>query len=325
MSPRARRRARELHVPLQALDLPAEGKRISERQVLAAAAANRKVAATPEARALACRKGIVLHRAFPEGAHVEVQDVEALPALPLRLPANREPLSPARRAAAEQLAYVQRFVPQCSVDMLVLSSPLLQFQRRLQREWGKHDAPSVDSILLRALALLLAEETFRPFRGVVDGNDVVCRGEIAVGFAVPLSTGATVVPVVRAADRLPLKELAAAARDLAARARQKRLKPSAYLGAMMTLVHMGIPEVSCFRSTVRPGEAAVLAVPAEQPRPVWSVPGMSPAKLKGDALATIAPTWQLTLTVDQRLVDVALAADFLAALRTLVESPQRLL
>lgn len=323
MSPRARRRARELLVPLQALELPPEGRRITEKDVLAAAEADRVVDATAAARELAWQKGIVLHRVFAAGAHVEARDIEALPSVPLRLPAERTPLEPSRRAGAAGASYAQRLIPQFSVDMLALAEPVLELRRRLQREWGKREAPAVEDFFLRALALLLADEAFRLFRAVVDGDDIVLRGEIAVGFAAAGRSG-TAFPVVHAADQKPLKRLAQITRELTARAQAGTLAPADQTGALVTLASLNAADVYDFRALVRPGEAAILTLPRPQPRPLWHGVGGAPDEIGPGMLATIEPTWQLTLSVDQRLVDGALGATFLRRLKETIEAPQRL-
>jgi pyruvate/2-oxoglutarate dehydrogenase complex dihydrolipoamide acyltransferase (E2) component len=340
MSPRARRRARELLVPLQALGLPLPGQRISERDIEEAAAANARVDASREARRMAYEKGVVLHRVFAPGRRVDVSDVEVLPPAPLRLPAERVPLNPAHRAAAESMAYAQQFIPQFGVEALALAAPLQSLRERLQSDWGKRDAPSLACLFIRALGLLLSDDVFRSFRGVVDGPDVVYRGELAVGFTVALADGGSIAPVVRGLDRLGLRDLTRTVRDLTARARQKRLSAAESSGALLTLADLSASEVYSFRALVRPGESAVLALPAPHPRHVWagSVPvsadsasraavplytdgGLFPEPM---GQATVAVSWLLSLTADRRLVDEPLAVSFLTRLKSLVEVPEQL-
>jgi pyruvate dehydrogenase E2 component (dihydrolipoamide acetyltransferase) len=319
MSPRARRIAEELKVPFQALGLPVDGKRITEREVRAAAEALEKVPATPTARQLARDKGLDLTRYAEmqrDGHKLRAEDIERVAPRPLRLPAERKPLKPMRRAIAEHMAYAQQFIPQFSVDTIVQAEPLLTMRKQLQLEWGKREAPSVDDFFIRAVGMLLADDDFKPFRAVLDGNDLVYRGEIGVGLAISLDEHGVIVPVLKHVDRMPLREIAAASRDVIAQARHKTLKPSQYSGGLVTISNLGMADVSSFRAIVRPGESAILAIPSPQPRPVFMG--------ENDEHA-IRATWQLSLSCDHRLVDGALAATFLSKLKSLIDSPIRLI
>ena len=316
MSPRARRKARELGVPLQALSLPADGQRITASEVLDAAKAIKKAGATPAARHLAYEKGMDVSQLPPAVHRLRTADLENASAAPPRLPAERVPLKPVRRLIAEKMSYAQQFIPQFSVDMIVRTKPLLAFRRSLQNEWGKREAPSVDDCYVRAVALALADDDSKPFRAIVDRDDLVYRGEINVGFAINLGEHGVSVPVVRRADRLSLRELAAVTKQLSARAKNRSLKPTEHSGALMTVSNLGTAQVSSFRAIVRPGESAILAVPAAQPRPIFTEDWQT---------YTVEETWQLSLSADHRIVDGVLAATFLSKIKCLVECPERLI
>ena len=327
ISPRARRRARELKVPLQALPLPAVGKRITDRQVIAAAATLNAIEATPSAREAAYVKGLTPHPVSTpvSGAHsrVRLKDLDDHPQTPLRVPAERVPMSPLRRAVAENMAYAQQFIPQFSVDMLALAGPLLDLRHALQRDWGKREAPGIDDFFIRAAALVLADDAFKPFRAVLDGGDVVYRGEINISFAVNLENQGVIAPVVKGADRLSLKQIAQATRELVAKARQKHLNAAEYQGGLMTISNLGMLPVQSFRAIVRPGESAILAIPSPQPRFVAEAEGRP--RNDRNPQVTMATTWQLSLSADHRIVDGVLAGNFLLKLKTLLECPERLI
>jgi len=328
MSPRARRRARELRVPLQALQLPVAGKRITEREVLAAAKAFEALPLTPLARQEAYEKGLspaVLREAAAKHTPLAHADVANLPPEPLRLPAERAPLNALRRAVAENMAYAQQFIPQFSVDMLVRADPVLQLRQKLKKEWSRREQPSIDDFFIRALGLALMEDRFKPFRGLVDGNDVVYRGEINVGFAVALGDQGVIAPVVKGAERLSLKEIACCTKDLLSRARRKTLSPADYSEGLLTVSNLGMLPVDSFRAIVRPGESAILAVPSPQPRFVTDPEGEGLFGPDREGRVTMATTWQLSLSADHRLVDGALSAHFLLKIKNLMESPGRLI
>ena len=300
MSPRARRRARLLNMPMQAFDLPPEGRRITERDVLAAAETLARLDDAAKSR---------LASAEP------------------RWPGQRVPLSSLRRSISEHMAYAQSVIPQFSVNVLVRAGPVLEMRRRLAKSWGRKAVPAIDDFYLRALAILLAQETFKSFRGLIDGNDVVYRGAIHLGFAVSIkesTQGGVIVPVLQCVDRLNLKELSEKSRELATHARHRKLKTEEYSGALMTISNLGDSGVYSFREIVRPGESAILAIPAAHPRQIYAAmekKGRGAAAVKD---VTTEPCWELSMSVDHRLVDGALAADFLARLKGLVEDPERL-
>jgi len=327
ISPRARRRARELKVPLQALPLPAVGKRITDRQVISAAATLDAIEATPAAREAAYVKGLTPHPvsdgSAPAHTRLRLKDLDDHPQTPLRVPAERAPMSPLRRAVAENMAYAQQFIPQFSVDMLALAGPLLDLRHALQRDWGKREAPGIDDFFIRATALVLADDMFKPFRAVLDGGDVVYRGEINISFAVNLESQGVIAPVVKGADRLSLKQIARATRELVVKARQKHLNAADYQGGLMTISNLGMLPVQSFRAIVRPGESAILAIPSPQPRFVAE----SEARPRNDRnpQVTMATTWQLSLSADHRIVDGVLAGNFLLKLKSLLECPERLI
>jgi pyruvate dehydrogenase E2 component (dihydrolipoamide acetyltransferase) len=335
ISPRARRRARELKVPLQALPLPAVGKRITDREVLAAAEALNAIEATPAAREAAYAKGLALplpplappYEGGENGgaahAPLKLKDLEGQQKAQLRVPAERAPMNPLRRAVAENMAYAQQFIPQFSVDMLALASPLLELRHTLQRDWGKRDAPGIDDFFIRAAALVLADDAFKPFRAVLDGGDAVYRGEINIGFAVNVENQGVIAPVVKGADRLSLKQIAQATRELVAKARHKHLNSAEYLGGLMTISNLGMLPVQSFRAIVRPGESAILAIPSPHPRFVFESDGRP--RNDRNPQVTMATTWQLSLSADHRIVDGVLAGNFLLKLKSFLECPERLI
>ena len=342
ISPRARRRLKEFGLPLQAISLPPEGRRITERDVLAVAARMN----TQTQSESAAQMGSAAPKAQLESAaaiDISVAQDTAPPQVQkmARVAAERTPLSSLRRTIAESMAYSQQWIPQFSIDMFVESEPLLALRRNLQEQWGKKLAPRVDDFFILALARLLDQEKFRAFRAVIDGNDLVVRGRINIGFAVSLGDrgdgdNGVLVPVVRNADRLSLQKLVPVTQDLVARARLRHLKPLEQSGGLMTVSNLGESGVCSFRAIVRPGESAILAIPATQLRPVAppaGVPAKRPAQnqLGGSvngvetAPAGFQPAWQLSISVDHRLVDGALAGNFLSGLKSLVEYPTRLL
>ncbi|HEY3321050.1 MAG TPA: 2-oxo acid dehydrogenase subunit E2 [Planctomycetota bacterium] len=339
MSPRARRCARALHVPLQALQLPADGKRITERDVLVAAAKSGRGDGETGRRGETAGGGT--QEAGDGSGNVQavskkrkskepvrqmsqrfsrMKDMILADNAPLRLPAQREPLHPLQRLAAEEAAYSQQNIPQFTLDALVLAGPVLELQRKLRKEWGPRHGPSVRDFFIRALGVILAKEEFKLFRGVIDENDVVYRGQINVGFVVPVENCGVVAPVVKNADRLTLREISDAASDMAARAQRRALKPSECHGGLMTVACMEEPSVCRLASLVRPGQSAVLTVSAPQPHLHWEKGFENAIRQGRDPRAGVAIAWRVCLSADYRLISPELGARMLGRVKLMVET-----
>ena len=141
------------------------------------------------------------------------------------------------------------------------------------------------------------------------GEKIVTHPEVHVGIAVALPDG-LITPVVRNADRKGLGHIAQEVRDLAARARDKKLKPEEYTGSTFTISNLGMFDVDQFTAIINPPDSAILAVGAVKRVPV----------VDGE---TIRPghRMKVTLSSDHRVIDGALAAQFLQEVRRLLENP----
>jgi len=318
MSPRARRRARELHVPLQAVKLPAGGGRISEKDVLRAAEALAQVQADTAVRQSAFEQGVDLRtladRVGPDGA-VTLDVLQRQRPSPLRVPAERVPLPALRRTVAEQATLAQQTIPQGSVQMVVRCDPLFAFREKLQKEWGKRETPTLDDCFLCAAGKVLGSERFRSFRALIDRTDLVTRGAANIAFTVPLDSGVTVSAVIHNVDQVTLRELLPLTRDLLQRARQRKLRSADLHGAQVSICNLSATSAASGTEIVRPGESAALLIPGPQLRPT----------VLPEGLIGFRTTWLLNLSYDRRLIDPALAADFLGEFKRLIEGPEALL
>ena len=133
-----------------------------------------------------------------------------------------------------------------------------------------------------------------------------------VSVAVSTGTG-LVTPVVRGVDRLPLPELAAVTADLIGRARAGRLKQSEIEGGSFSVSNMGMYGVREFSAILNPPQSGILAVGAAEQRPVVV-----------DGALTVASVATLTLSCDHRVIDGALGAQLLQAIKASLEEPLRL-
>jgi pyruvate dehydrogenase E2 component (dihydrolipoamide acetyltransferase) len=124
-----------------------------------------------------------------------------------------------------------------------------------------------------------------------------------------------VTPVVRDAQNLSLRGISAAVKDLATRARSKKLKPEEYQGGTLTVSNLGAYGVDSFYAIINPPQAAILAVGAIVKKPV----------VNAQDQIVIGHRMSISLSGDHRVVDGAVGAEFLAALRKSLESPAALL
>ena len=186
---------------------------------------------------------------------------------------------------------------------------LLALRRDLTAQAGIK--PSVNDFVVRAVALALARF---PAANASWGEDAVRRhGSVDVSVAVA-APGGLVTPVVRNADRKSVATISAEVADLAARAREGRLKINEIQGGSITVSNLGMYGVREFAAIINPPQSCILAVGACQQRPV----------VRDGALA-VGTQMTCTLSADHRVVDGAVGAEFLATLRGLVEAPLSLL
>lgn len=127
--------------------------------------------------------------------------------------------------------------------------------------------------------------------------------------------GGLITPVVRSADLKSLATVSAEIADLAKRARERKLKPAEYQGGTGTVSNLGMYGIRQFSAIVNPPQATILAVGAAERRPEEGT----------DGSIRFASKLTVTLSVDHRVVDGAVAGELLAAFRTLVEAPLSLL
>jgi pyruvate dehydrogenase E2 component (dihydrolipoamide acetyltransferase) len=139
-------------------------------------------------------------------------------------------------------------------------------------------------------------------------------GSVNISVAVAVEDG-LVTPVIRDAQNLSLREISAAVKDVATRARNKKLKPEEFAGGTITVSNLGSYGIEQFYAIVNPPQAAILAVGAIVKKPVVNA--------KGEIVA--GQRMSISLSGDHRVVDGAVGAEYLTALRKLVENPALML
>lgn len=165
---------------------------------------------------------------------------------------------------------------------------------------------SFNDFVIVAIAASLKE--FPIVNSVCYGDTYTTHEEINIGVAVSIDDG-LIVPVIRNTDRKKLRRIAREGRELAERARSKKLTPEQYTGGTFTVSNMGMMGVDNFTAIINPGEGAILAVGAIQPMPV---------AVNGDI--KVRSLMKMTLSSDHRIIDGATAASFMYVVKEKLET-----
>jgi len=228
------------------------------------------------------------------------------------------PLSPMRRTIAKRLTESKQTVPHFYLTIDVDAGALVSLREQINAELARgapEGAPpekvSLNDFLIKACAvgLLRVPETNATF--TPEAILVHRRVDISVAVAIP---DGLVTPVVRDADRKSVVTIAREVRDLAARAKQKKLKPEEFTDGTFSISNLGMFGIDEFSAVINPPEGAILAVGRVRDEPIVK-----------DGRVQAGKRLAMTLSCDHRVVDGAVGASFLAELRALIEQPMRIL
>lgn len=281
-SPLARRLARESGLELGHVAGSGPGGRVVKRDVEAALEDGAPAQATAP---------LIAAEPFTEGPDVE-----------------RVPLTQMRKTIAKRLVEsigpVPHFFLTVDVDMSRAADARDRLNRSLEREGIKL---SFNDILLKAVAEALARH---PDCNAHWGGDHILRfNRVHLGVAVAIDDG-LITPVIRDAHRKGMARISAEVRELAGRARDKKLKPEEYTGATFSVSNLGMLGIESFTAVINPPEAAILAVGATEERAVVE-----------NGQVVVRPRMRMTLSCDHRVIDGAQGARFLATLKQILEEP----
>jgi pyruvate dehydrogenase E2 component (dihydrolipoamide acetyltransferase) len=225
------------------------------------------------------------------------------------------PHSSIRKVIARRLTEAKSTIPHFYVSMDVEIDALIKLMNELNAKSPK-EGPGAYLITINDLVIKAAAATLRrvPTVNAAWTDDaMVLFDDVDISVAVAIPDG-LITPIVRKADQKGLSTISREMKDLAGRARAGKLKPEEFQGGGFSISNMGMFGVSEFAAIINPPQAAILAVAAGQKRPV----------VKGDSLA-IATVMTCTLSVDHRVVDGALGAQWLREFKRIVEDPLSLL
>ena len=223
---------------------------------------------------------------------------------------TRIPLSGMRRVIAERLLASKTQIPHFYLSIEIDAAPMMAFRKEyIAASGGKI---TFNDIALAAVARAAMQKP--KVNAAFAGDAIIEYGSVNLSVAIAVEDG-LVTPVIRDAQKLSLKEISAAVKDLALRARDKKLKPEEYAGGTITVSNLGAYGIEQFCAIVNPPQAAILAVGAIVKKPVVN---------SRDEIE-IGHRMSITLSGDHRVVDGAVAAEYMGALRKLLESPALLL
>src|SRR5262245_7383690 len=323
-SPLARRLAREFGLELGALAGSGPRGRIVKADVERAARdAMREpepvAAAQPEPepreqpRAAPRPQEIVARRDGPEPQRMSDSQV-----LALYRPDSYEiiPHDTMRKIIADRLTLAKQTIPHfylaidCDLDALLAARARLD--ALAPRDGPRAFKLSVNDFIIKAMAMAL--QTVPAANASWTDQGILRHRTSDIAVAVALEGGGLHTPVIRDAEIKSLSEISNEMRDLAARARSKRLAPHEYQGGSTTISNLGMYGIDRFDAVINPPQASILAVGRGEKRPI----------VKDDALK-IATVMSVTLSVDHRVIDGALGAELLAAFKAHIEDPVTML
>jgi len=312
-------------------------------------AAGARVFASPLARRIARDKGLDLTRVAGSGPHgrivradvegkttvavapiasVPVEAPKAAPApaaMPVGMAAEtvkkmyadrvyeEVPLDGMRRVIAARLTEAKQTIPHFYLRRSVQLDALMAFREQLNKGLEARGVKlSVNDFIIKACAMALQAV---PNANAVWAGDRMLRlkpSDVAVAVAVE---GGLFTPVLRDADKKSLSALSAEMKDLATRAKTKKLAPHEYQGGSFAISNLGMMGIENFDAVINPPHGSILAVGAGLKKPV----------VMADGTIGVATVMSMTLSVDHRVIDGALGAEFLKSVVEALENPMAML
>jgi pyruvate dehydrogenase E2 component (dihydrolipoamide acetyltransferase) len=279
---------------------------------------------SPLARRLATERGIQLGgiQGSGPGGRIVKRDVEnakatggaGRSAAAERLAAEGDfkdvPLTQIRKTIARRLAESNGPVPTFFLTSEYDATRAAELRAQLA-EMGDQYKVSFNDIVIKAVALALAEHPEVNAHWL--GDKIRHFNRIHVAMAVAVEDG-LITPVLFDADRLSLWDISARARDLAKRARERKLMPEEYTGATFTVSNLGMFGIDQFTAIINPPEAGILAIGGVEEKPVVV-----------DGQLEVRQRMRVTMSCDHRAVDGATGAKFLQTVRRYIENPLSLI
>lgn len=282
-----------------------------------------RVKASPLARKLAEEQGVDLNRVIGTGpgGRIVKADVENAPTggggsdlglLPAPGAAEDEtiPLTGMRRVIAQRLLESKTTIPHFYLNIEIDAEPLMKMRAQVNEASLANDGPkyTVNDFIMRAA--VLAAGSVPAVNASFQGDSIVQYGEVNLSVAVAVAEG-LVTPVIRSAQTKSIKDLAGEMKELAGRARDKRLAPEEMQGGTFTISNLGAYGIGHFDAIINPPQAMILSIGTISNQPVVNehnqiVPGQR--------------MW-IGMSCDHRVVDGAIGAHYLSELKRFLQNP----
>jgi pyruvate dehydrogenase E2 component (dihydrolipoamide acetyltransferase) len=288
-------------------------------------AENGRVKASPLARRLAEEKGLDLNRVQGSGpgGRVIKRDIEAAREAPTAAPAHAAapapaaayeevPLTQMRKTIAKRLTQSIGPIPTFYLTVEVDMSQAVALRQKINERFAKEGIKvSPNDLVIKAVAAALRKHAW--VNAAWTGESIRLYNEVHIGVAVAVEEG-LITPVVRNADKKGITEIAQEVKELAGRAREKKLKPEEYTGSTFSISNLGMFGITEFTAVINPPEAAILAVGTVEEKVVVE-----------DGEMVVRPRMRLTMSCDHRVVDGATGALFLQTLKRYLEDPMMMI
>jgi pyruvate dehydrogenase E2 component (dihydrolipoamide acetyltransferase) len=287
-------------------------------------ASSGRVKASPLARRIAAEQGVDLAAVSgsgPEGRVIK-RDLESGQAIKGTAPTDAArplirpsagasfedvPLTQIRKTIAKRLVQSIGPIPTFYLTSEVDMERVAEAREALNAAAGEQGKTSFNDIVLKAVATALHQHP--ACNAWWQDDHVRVWREVHLGMAVAIEDG-LITPVIRNADSKSLRELAAETRDLAKRARERKLKPEEYTGSTFSVSNLGMFDIEHFTAIINPPEAGILAIGS-----IAAVPAAVAGQVQ------VRRRMRMTMSCDHRVIDGATGAQFLKTLKLLLENP----
>jgi len=267
---------------------------------------------SPRARKLAEEYGIDITSVTGSGPNGRIIEKDVLMVLEQRkakVSVKKEaeiiPLTGMRKTIAERLSYSARTTVPVTITTEVDVSKLKQFREKLTSDIGVHI--SFTDLLVKAVAEAL--KRYPILNSTFEADHIKIWKNINIGIAVAVKDG-LVVPVIYDADKKSIKQIATYSKDIIDKARRGKITPDETTGSTFTITNLGMYGIDIFTPIINPPESAILGVGKISEKPVVV-----------DGQIAVRHVMSLSLTFDHRVVDGAVAAQFLQEIKHKLENP----
>lgn len=233
------------------------------------------------------------------------------------------PLSNMRATIAKRLVESKTTIPHYQVTVSVRLDSLMALRAELNEQLADQGVKlSVNDFLVRACAVAMHQHPFVNSSWVDQGPSIQLHSRVNVGVAISLPTergGGLVVASIRDADRVGLRQISGETKRLAKKARDKGLSVEEMSGSTFTISNLGMFGVDHFTAIINPPNAAILAVGQAIEKPFVE------QDEDGDSILVVGHEMSMTMSSDHRIIDGAMAAEYLQTVKGLLERPASLL